>query len=101
MHARGTDEGRPPPAGETSCSITATETMIFENEQHPSMHDMGRVEIGAEGEDLSMLSTNNMGFHQLDSFESDLLLAFANGDAHFGLPDIRTGSTDKIRRTGM
>ncbi|XXH04734.1 hypothetical protein Hte_011156 [Hypoxylon texense] len=69
-----------------NASMMAEDTMIIESRQELAMQEMERTEMGVENENLSMHSTENMGFYQFDSFESDLLVAFANGDTQFGLP---------------
>lgn len=67
-------------------SIVAADTATIESEQEFHMQEMERVKMGADNEDSSTYSTDNMGFYQFDSFESDLLVALANGDTQFGLP---------------
>lgn len=101
MHGHGTPENQPLQEGGHATSMTDADRMLFENEQQPTTQEVAQVEIDPETEDLSMLSANNMGFYQFDSFESDLLLAFASGDAHFGSPEVRSGSTDRMRRMAL
>ena len=101
-HSRAEDENQPMHENQAELEpMTAADATMLEGAQHPNMQDMARAGLGTEAVDLSMLSTNSMGFYQFDSFESDLLIAFASGDAQFGLPEMGTATMDKSRRPAM
>jgi hypothetical protein len=89
MHEHGRVQSETVHEGETAVRtpIMAEETTAFEGEHNFNTQEVDLVEISPDNEDLSPLSANNMGFYQFDSFESDLLIAFANGDTRFGLPE--------------